>query len=62
MKWETDSIKLSVEDSGNYIQITKPGIFDSSCKISFRPEDVDIINHWLMEARSMALELHRLEV
>ena len=57
VEWKTDSIKISVEDCGNYIQITKPDIIDSSCKISFRPEDVDIINNWLMEARSKALEL-----
>jgi len=57
MEWKTDSIKISVEDCGNYIQIAKPNIFDSSCKISLRPEDVHVLNHWLMEAKSKALEL-----
>jgi hypothetical protein len=57
MKWKTDSITVSVEDCGNYIQIAKQGKFDSSCKISFRPEDVDMLNHWLLKARSKALDL-----
>ena len=38
-------------------EIAKPGIFDTSCKISFRPEQVDRLNRWLMEAKSKALEL-----
>ena len=57
MEWKTDSITVSVEDCGKYIQLTKPGIFDSSCKISFKPEDVDMLNQWLMKARSIALDL-----
>ena len=57
MEWKTDSVTVSVKDSGNYIQITKPGIFDSKCKISFRPEQIDILNQWLKEAKNEALEL-----
>ena len=62
MEWKTDSMTVSVEDCGNYIQITKPGIFDSSCTISFRTEQVDLLNHWLMEARSKAIELQESSV
>jgi hypothetical protein len=57
MEWKTDSVTVSVKDRGNYIQITKSGIFDSKCKISFRPEQIDILNQWLKEAKNEALEL-----
>lgn len=57
METKADPITVSVKDGGKYIQIAKPGIFDTSCKISFRPEQVDRLNRWLMEAKSNALEL-----
>ena len=57
METKTEPITVSVKDGGNYIQIAKPGIFDTSCKIRFRPEQVDRLNQWLMEAKSKAFEL-----
>ena len=62
MEWKSDTITVSVEDCGNYIQLTQPGLFEPSCKISFRPEQVDLLNQWLSEARSKALELQESSV
>jgi hypothetical protein len=57
MEWGIKSITVSVEDSGKYIQITKPGASDSSCNIKFRPEQVQSLNQILLDARKKALEL-----
>lgn len=57
MKTNQDSITVSVKDCGNHIQISKLGIFDSSCKISFRPDQIDRLNRWLVQAKTEALEL-----
>jgi hypothetical protein len=57
MKWSTDSITVSVEDCGKYIKISQSNNIESSCIINFRPEQVDILNQWLKEAKDEALEL-----
>lgn len=57
MEWSTDSITVSVEDGGKFIKIIQRDHIENSCKIKFRPEQVDILNQWLKEAKDQALEL-----
>ena len=57
MENNLDSITVSVEGCGKYIQITNSDAFDSPCKINFKPEQVRILSQRLSEARKRALEL-----
>ena len=57
MEWSTESITVSVEDGGKYIKIDQHDNIENSCKIKFRPEQIDILNQWLKEAKDKALEL-----
>lgn len=57
MEWSTESITVSVEDGGKYIKIDQRDNIENSCKIKFRPEQIDILNQWLREAKDKALEL-----
>ena len=57
METRDDGITVSVESCGKYIQITKPGTFESPCAVSFRPEQIDRLNRWLRRAKTEALEL-----
>ena len=57
MEWSTESITVSVEDGGKYIKIDQRDNIENSCKIKFRPEQIDILNQWLKEAKNEALEL-----
>ena len=57
MEWSNDSITVTVEGCGKYIQINHRDNIESSCKINFRPEQIDILNQWLKEAKNEALEL-----
>ena len=57
MEWKNDSITVSIEDRGKYIKISQRNNVESSCKINFRPEQIDNLNQWLKEAKEQALEL-----
>jgi len=57
MDWSTESITVSVEDGGKFIKIEQLDNIENSCKIKFRPEQIDILNQWLKEAKDEALEL-----
>lgn len=57
MEWKNDSITVSIAERGKYIKISQHNNVENSCKINFRPEQIDNLNQWLKEAKEQATEL-----